>query len=100
MTRFYAACIVTFGMIACTNPNNSINKFSDPVIMRIADLQDRKNTDSLIIYLQHEDAAYRKHAVLAFASVQDSLAVDQIASLLVDHDADVRQAAAFALGQT
>lgn len=93
---FLAGCLLA----ACTHPV-STNKFSDPVLVKIADLQDHRYTDSLLAYFTHEDARYRRDAVLAFASVQDSLAVPALATVLLkDLAADVRTAAAVALGQT
>jgi cyclophilin family peptidyl-prolyl cis-trans isomerase/HEAT repeat protein len=82
------------------SPDTSINKFSDPTLVKIADLQDRRQTDSLLVYLTHERAVYRQAAALAFASVQDSAAVEKLGASLKDADVSVRLAAAFALGQT
>jgi cyclophilin family peptidyl-prolyl cis-trans isomerase/HEAT repeat protein len=58
----------------------------------IADLQDRRNTDSLLIYLSSEDTVLRKKAALAFASVQDTSAIGKLGELK-----DIE--AVFALGQ-
>lgn len=67
----------------------------------IADLQDHRNTDSLLLYLRDANASYRKSAALALASVQDSTAATMLGNILLeDPDAGVRAAAAFALGQT
>lgn len=78
-----------------------INKFSDPVLVTINTLQDKRSTDSLILYLSHENSSYRKEAALAFASVQDTVAAASLGSLLLsDADVHVRASAAFALGQT
>jgi len=52
----------------------------------IAGLQDRRNTDSLLLYLDN------KAAQLAFGSVQDTNAIDELAKYKTDE-------AAFALGQ-
>jgi cyclophilin family peptidyl-prolyl cis-trans isomerase/HEAT repeat protein len=77
------------------------NKFSDPVLIEIANLQDRRSTDSLLQFLHSENLTYRKEATLAFASVQDSAAVSSLGKLLLeDKDAEIRKNAAFALGQT
>ena len=76
------------------------NKFSDPVFVRISDFQDQRLSDSLYRFLNHQNAAYRRDAVLAFASIQDTTAVEKIAKLLTDENTEVRKAAAFALGQT
>lgn len=76
------------------------NKFSDPLLVRIADYQDRRLADSLYPFLSHEDARYREEAVLAFGSLQQADNLDRIGKLLLmDADEHVRRAAAFALGQ-
>lgn len=102
MTRFLLSGLAACALVACNSSDKtSLNKFSDPEIVRIADLQDRRSTDSLHSFFSHENAAYRKEAVLAFASIQDSASVDKVATvLLTDQDTAVRRAAAFALGQT
>lgn len=70
------------------------------MLVKIADLQDRRLADSLQIYLDHENPQYRQEAVLAFGSVQQTPNVDKIGKLLLmDPDDAVRRAAAFALGQ-
>ncbi len=86
---------------ACSNPPaGPLNKFADSVVVRIADLQDRRHIDSLQLFLNDPNPQYRKEAVLAFASVQETNDIDRIGKLLLmDSDADVRGAAAFALGQ-
>lgn len=102
MTRFLLSGLAACILAACnSSEKTSLNKFSDPVIVSIADLQDRRSTDSLHSFFSHENAAYRKEAVLAFASIQDSASVDKLATvLLADQDTAVRRAAVFALGQT
>jgi len=90
---------VAFITLSCST--HEPNKFSDPVLVQIADLQDKRSTDSLLQFLHSENTLYRKEAALAFASVQDSLASNALGSLLLeDKDSEVRRAAAFALGQT
>lgn len=87
--------------IACTNREKGVNKFSDPTSITIADFQDRRLSDSLYQFFNHQNSSYRKDAVLAFASIQDTLAIDQLANVLKkDPNAEVRSVAAFALGQT
>ncbi|MCJ8165772.1 peptidylprolyl isomerase [Pontibacter sp. E15-1] len=76
------------------------NKFSDATLQRLYTLQDERNTAELLPYLAHHKPQYRTEAALAFASVQDSLAVPALLPLLTDTAATVRQAAAYALGQT
>ncbi len=67
---------------------------------RLYDFQDRGMTDSLLTYLTHPDPTFRYLAATAFASVQDSTAVESLAALLADPVEDVRVAAAYAIGQT
>lgn len=77
------------------------NKFSDPVLITIADLQDRRQADSLIRFLVDKNKIYRAEAALALASVQDTTASLQLGStLLEDPYIQARINAAFALGQT
>jgi cyclophilin family peptidyl-prolyl cis-trans isomerase/HEAT repeat protein len=88
------ACIFS----ACNN--EPINKFADPVLIKIAEFQDHRQADSLYTFFKHANGAYRKEAVLAFASLQDTLSVDPLLNVLrFDKDAQVRAAAAIALGQ-
>lgn len=98
--RHVTAFLLTIFLWSCGKPVPTPNVFSDPVRVQIAELQDRRNTDSLLIFLQHENSEYRSAAALAFASIQDTLAVEKLAILLQDVDQSVQEAAAFALGQT
>jgi cyclophilin family peptidyl-prolyl cis-trans isomerase/HEAT repeat protein len=99
LMRYFNALflLITF---ACTSKKTEINKFSDDVVVKIFDYQDKRLSDSLYQYFFHNNAAYRRDAALAFASIQDTSAVEKLAKLLTDENADVRNAAAFALGQT
>jgi cyclophilin family peptidyl-prolyl cis-trans isomerase/HEAT repeat protein len=85
---------------SCGEKESQINKFSDATLQKIADLQDKRNSDSLAEFLTNQNAIYRKNAALAFASVQDSSRVDLLSKLLTDPDTAVRKATAFAIGQT
>ncbi|MHA6247014.1 peptidylprolyl isomerase [Pontibacter sp. CAU 1760] len=76
------------------------NKFSDETLRQIYTLQDERNTTALLPYLSHANKKYRAEAALAFASVQDTLAVAHLLPLLSDSVVAVRQAASYALGQT
>lgn len=87
--------------VALAGCHSSPNKFSDPVIIKIADFQDRRQTDSLIKYLLNKNPIYRIEAAHSLASVQDSTASLQLGTMLLeDPVADARRMAAFALGQT
>ncbi|MFM7855509.1 MAG: peptidylprolyl isomerase [Flammeovirgaceae bacterium] len=82
---------------SCSQPN----KFSDPIIQTISDLQDHRQADSLQKFLLDKNPRYRATAALAFASLQDSTASLQLGNMLLeDPSAEARTAAAFALGQT
>lgn len=77
------------------------NKFSNPNLIKIASLQDRRKSDSLILFLVDQNPVYRSEAALALASVQDSTASLQLGStVLEDPFTQARMHAAFALGQT
>lgn len=99
----YAVLMVSFLAIlsSCRNDEKSGNRFADPDLIKIADLQDRRSGDSLTRYLESPNPIYRREAALAYASVQDSAFVDHLKKLML-HDADstVRMAAAYAIGQT
>ena len=64
-------------------------------------LQDQRSlgNGSLIAYLAHQNPHLRSRALLALANIQDTTTVSSVAPLLNDTDANVRAAAAFALGQ-
>ena len=101
MNRSVLLIFVFVFLFACGKAHKPVNLFSDDVIAHIADLKDRRSTDSLLLFFSDDDPSYRREAVLAFGSVQDSLAVQGIGELLIgDPDTLVRRAAAFALGQT
>lgn len=74
--------------------------FSDETVLYIYDLKDRRETDSLVLYLQSDNPVYRKEAARAFGSVQDTGAVAPLLALCRDPEPEVRKAVAFALGQT
>lgn len=73
---------------------------TDAEQQRILDLQDRQQRDSLLMYLDHPDPSLRYRSAMAFASIRDSAAVIQLATLLADTNMQVRTAAAYALGQS
>jgi cyclophilin family peptidyl-prolyl cis-trans isomerase len=91
---------VAFFLFYCKPSNKPINKFSDDVRLKIADLQDRRLSDSLYPYFNHENPVYRMDAVQAFGSIQDLSAIENIGKLLLmDENSAVRKSASFALGQ-
>ncbi|HEY5747473.1 MAG TPA: peptidylprolyl isomerase [Chryseolinea sp.] len=100
--RTIAALVIVASVMSCREPSaTGINKFADTVHIQIAQFQDQRLSDSLYKFLDHENPRYRKDAALAFASIQDSVAVERLSKLLLnDGEKDVRRAAAFAIGQT
>ncbi|WP_461491918.1 peptidylprolyl isomerase [Pontibacter sp. HJ8] len=76
-----------------------LNKFTDTTLQQLYTLQDERKTAELLPFLNHPKAQYRQEAALAFASVQDTLAIPQLLTALSDTTTTVRLAAAYALGQ-
>lgn len=100
MRGFFLAFSATFSLWACAG-NKSLNKFSNDVLIEIATYQDRRLGDSVYHYLNSKDPRIRSAAALAFGSIQDTAASTSLGNLLLeDKVADVRENAAFALGQT
>jgi cyclophilin family peptidyl-prolyl cis-trans isomerase/HEAT repeat protein len=98
MKKSIGILIIACMLSACTD--KGLNKFSDPTLVKIADFQDRRLSDSLYAYFKHKNPTYRKEAVLAFASIQDTSAIEQLGTVLrFDADPEVRKRAAIALGQ-
>lgn len=100
MARLFYLSAVAALLFCCQSPDEPVNKFADPGLLKIADLQDRRLADSLYPFFSHPDARYRRDAVRAFGSLQRPGEVEKIGRLLLmDPDAEVRKAASFALGQ-
>jgi cyclophilin family peptidyl-prolyl cis-trans isomerase/HEAT repeat protein len=76
------------------------SNLQDPVLRKIIAFQDAGKVDSLYSFFRHIDPTYRYAAAWALGSVRDSATVDSLAILLKDRIGKVRQAAAFAIGQT
>lgn len=78
----------------------------DPLFQRIHNMQDHSQLDSLYLYFRNPDPTYRYLAATAFGSIDTigksneiAAAIDSLAVLLKDEVAEVRAAAAYALGQ-
>ena len=81
LSRVIAVLLVTTlfgGIIGCAPPNPPANAFSDEVIVRIHDYQDRRLSDSLYQFLSVDNALHRAEAAMAFASVQDTAAAERL----------------------
>jgi cyclophilin family peptidyl-prolyl cis-trans isomerase/HEAT repeat protein len=97
--KYLLITLVFISVVACQR--TSLNSFVDAEVATIYSLQDRRQTDSLLLYLSHSNNNYRTQAALAFASVQDTAAANMLGILLTrDAETPVRVAAAYALGQT
>ena len=89
------------GLVSCSPTARIINKFNDSQVVRIADLTDRRNTDSLSRFLNHVNPVYRYESSQGFSSVQDTTVIATLGKLLLDDTSrQVRLAATRALGQT
>jgi cyclophilin family peptidyl-prolyl cis-trans isomerase/HEAT repeat protein len=109
MKKSYTYLLALATLAACQQPPqqsltpeaapSGLNKFADPTLRELYTLQDERKTTELLNYLNHPKALYRQEAALAFASVQDTLAIPQLLSSLSDTTANIRLASAYALGQ-
>jgi cyclophilin family peptidyl-prolyl cis-trans isomerase/HEAT repeat protein len=110
MKALYFYAIIAFLTIVSCHNNNAdtfdnqsvdYNKFQDKEIQKIYQFQNGRQTNELISYFDHSNPAYRETAVLAFASVQDTAAIDNLFEILENDESQrVRMAAAFSIGQT
>ncbi len=71
----------------------------DSIFQQIHNYQDRQIADSLYPYFYHKNPTYRRTSALAFASYKLPAAVEPLAVLLSDPIDEVREAAAYAIGQ-
>lgn len=72
---------------------------SQSKIRHVFDLQNDQDKDSLILLLTSDDPSLRYAAVRAFASYQDTSALNALLPLLLDPQGEVRMMAAYAVGQ-
>lgn len=70
-----------------------------PEIRHVFDLQNENNVDSLVLLLSSEDPSMRYAAARAFASIQDTSALQALLPLLSDAQGEIRSMAAYAVGQ-
>ncbi|MEM9528118.1 MAG: peptidylprolyl isomerase [Bacteroidota bacterium] len=97
----FSSCIVPGGEDDFEGVGVIVN-LNDPMTRRIYDLQNARQTDSLLYYLGSTNPNYRYLAARAFSSFPEltPLVTDSLASLLKDRYELVRSAAAFSLGQS
>lgn len=89
--RYFCFVVLIVLVVSCGKKN----QFEEKKSVRIADLQDRRVTDSLLLYLNSEDTAEQRAAAIALGSVQDTTAVRPLGALLKKGSVE----AAFSLGQ-
>lgn len=100
----YWILVLIIGLTSCI-PNKPKSNLDFSLDLENKDIQlayeaaYKKSRDTLFRYFHHKDPTVRFIAVNAFASWQDSSAIDSIAPLLRDEDENVRIGAAYSLGQ-
>lgn len=94
------ACLISCGGIERPQAELPNVDFENADVLRILTAQDKRLTDSLLVYFQSADANHRYLAARAFASVQDKKATPALVTLLSDSNLDVKKMAAYAIGQT
>ena len=75
-------------------------EYSDDVIKKILELQDKQDSTALYPYFRSAQANYRYAAAQAFAAIKSGQAIDSLEILLEDNVEEVRTAAAYAIGQS
>ncbi|MEO7176871.1 MAG: peptidylprolyl isomerase [Saprospiraceae bacterium] len=108
MAKFllFLVCICSFGILSCVPVTPDVEAgqiaidWKDPLSRKIADFANAATVDSLYQYFHKSQATYRYLALRSFASLQDSNAIDSIATLLADPVMEIRRMAAYSLGQT
>ena len=94
-----------FGIIACVPPTNEvvyndpIQDFSNPLVKKIYQLQNKQDFDSLQYYSAHPDPMARFCATRAFGSFVTPKAVSIIKQRLKDSIVEIRTEAAYVAGQ-
>lgn len=73
--------------------------YSNKDLQKVIDFKDKRQTDSLSMYLESRNPTFRYIAALGIASSKDEAALENLYPLLSDPVDDVRAAAAFAVGQ-
>ncbi len=107
MKKWIVALLLTYALwqIGCVPPSEEKMTdikldLKDPQFQKVMNLQDKQQLDSLYAYFRHPNPTFRYLAAAAFGSIRKPEAIDSLAILLKDEVAEVRAAAAYALGQT
>jgi cyclophilin family peptidyl-prolyl cis-trans isomerase len=96
---FYCIVLISSALLLGCLDKPASNKFRNKDLIRLAEFTDRRETDSLLIYLKSKQPLLRIEAAYGLASVRDERAVEYLHNSLNDAVPEVRQAAAYALGQ-
>ena len=99
IVNFLAMVVIATALSCHEKSEEIVNKFGDPVLIKIYDFKDRRLGDSLYQYFSSSNEVYREEAALAFASIQDSSAIAALGNMLSDENSRVRAATAFSIGQ-
>lgn len=98
MQKYFFISLIA--LTACSTNEEGLNQFSDEKLITIYTLQDQRNSEALLPFLKAKKLNHRVAANLAFASIQDTLAIPYLnQTLQIDQDELPRRAAAYALGQ-
>ncbi|MBD1396735.1 peptidylprolyl isomerase [Pontibacter sp. JH31] len=108
MRKSYTCLLALAALASCQQPPHQspqpapqgLNKFAETTLQQLYTLQDERKTAELLPFLNHPKPQYRQEAAIAFASVQDTLAIPQLLTSLSDTTTSIRVAVAYALGQT
>jgi cyclophilin family peptidyl-prolyl cis-trans isomerase/HEAT repeat protein len=108
ISRFLTFLLLIGFVAACVPPSEEeemegvVIDLNDAVSRRIYELQNERNADSLLTYLSHENPNYRYLATRAFGSFPEISpeALASLSGLLASRNELIREAAAFALGQS
>lgn len=104
--RFFILFIVAISLFNSCVPPDQIDdtvikiNYRDPIQRQIINLQDRRDVDSLLLYLASSDVTQRYLAARSFATVRSDRSIEILSELLISDPSDeVRLQAAYALGQ-
>jgi len=91
-------------IVGCVPPSNIDNTevnatYRDTVWQRVYMLQEKQDIPGLLSLIKSKNPTLRYGVAMAFASLRDSSALDSMFVLLNDKNLNVREAAAYALGQ-
>lgn len=101
----FSFIIIFFICLSCKKDTATVKSainldLENAVIQQIFNFQNKRDTKALLSYLTVENPTHRYLAAMAFGSVQDTAAIENLVNLLKDDYEQVRAAAAYALGQT